>query len=100
MKRTPLICLLAAFALLVTSCKNGTKSDLFIPKKAAFVFHVNSNSLSSKLSWDEIKKTAWFQEAYNDSGTDSFAKKLMDNPEASGIDVKSDFVFFVNNQKY
>ncbi|RYZ25210.1 MAG: DUF4836 family protein, partial [Chitinophagaceae bacterium] len=70
----------------------------FISKTAAFVFHLNSSSLSSKLSWDEIKKTTWFQEAYNDSGTDSFAKKLMDNPDASGVDVKSDFVFFVNKR--
>jgi len=98
MKRTPVFCLLAAFVLLLASCKNGNKADLFIPKTAAFVFHVNSSSLSSKLSWDEIKKTTWFQEAYNDSGTDSFAKKLMDNPDASGVDVKSDFVFFVNKR--
>ena len=98
MKRTPVFCLLAAFVLLLASCKNGNKADLFIPKEAAFVFHVNTSSLSSKLSWDEIKKTAWFQDAYKDASKDSFAKKLLDNPDASGVDVKSDFVFFVNKR--
>src|SRR5688572_1722901 len=97
MKRTPLFFLLA-FVLMLASCKDGNKSDLFIPKDAAVVFHINTSSLSSKLSWEEIKKTTWFQDAYNQSSTDSFAKKLMDNPDASGIDVKSDFVFFMKKR--
>lgn len=98
MKRTPILCLLAAFVLLLASCKSGNKSDLFIPKDAALVFHVNASSLSSKLSWEDIKKTAWFKDAYEQASTDSFAKKLMDDPDASGIDVKSDFVFFMQKR--
>ena len=98
MKRSPIFCLLAVFVILLASCKSGNKSDLFIPKDAAVVFHVNSSSLSSKLSWEEIKKTAWFQDVYNEKSTDSFAKKIMDNPDASGIDVKSDFVFFMTKR--
>jgi hypothetical protein len=98
MKRSPIFFVLAAFVLLLASCKNGNKSGLFIPKDAAIVFHVNSSSLSSKLSWEEIRKTTWFQDAYNKNSADSFAKKLMDNPDASGVDVKSDFVFFVSKR--
>ncbi|HYC28973.1 MAG TPA: DUF4836 family protein, partial [Chitinophagaceae bacterium] len=97
MKRTPLLFLLA-FVLVLASCKNGNKGDLFIPKDAAVVFHISTSSLSSKLSWEEIKKTTWFQDAYNQKSTDSFARKLMDNPDASGIDVKSDFVFFMKKR--
>jgi hypothetical protein len=97
MKRTPFL-LLLAFVLVLASCKNGNKSDLFIPKDAAVVFHISTSSLSSKLSWDEIKKTTWFQDAYNKQSTDSFAKQLMNDPEASGINVKSDFVFFMKKR--
>lgn len=98
MKRTPLLSLFAACILLLASCKNVNKSDLLIPKDAALVFHVNSSSLSSKLSWEEIKKTNWFKDAYKEASEDSFAQKLLDNPDASGIDTKSDFVFFIKKR--
>lgn len=98
MKRTPILCLLAALVLLLASCNSGGKGDLYIPKDAALVFYINSSSLSSKLSWEDIKKTTWFQDAYNEASTDSLAKKIMDNPDASGVDVKSDFVFFMSKR--
>ncbi|RYF86918.1 MAG: hypothetical protein EON98_02200 [Chitinophagaceae bacterium] len=81
MKRTPILSLLAALVIVLASCKGGNKANLAIPKDAAMVFHINAKSLSSKLTWDEIKGTTWFKEAYEES-KDSFAKKLMDNPEA------------------
>lgn len=99
MKRTPILCLLAACLLAFASCKNGNKSGLAIPKDAAIVFHINSSSLSSKLSWDEIKKTAWYADMKAQAdGNDSLAQKILDNPEASGIDVKGDFVYFMKKQ--
>jgi hypothetical protein len=39
----------------------------------------------------------WFRETYADA-PDSLAKKLMDNPANSGMDIKSDFIFFLKNQ--
>ncbi|HUC83304.1 MAG TPA: DUF4836 family protein [Flavisolibacter sp.] len=96
MKRTPILTTLAA-VLLLASCKNENKSDLAIPKDAAVVFHIDPNSLSSKLSWDDIKKTEWFKDAYAEN-KDSFAKKMMDNPEASGIDLGKDMAFFVKKR--
>ena len=98
MKRTPILSLLAACLLLLASCKDANKSGLFIPKDAAFVFHINTSSLSSKLSWEEIKNTTWYKDAYLEASKDSFAQKLMDNPDASGIDTKSDFVFFLKKR--
>lgn len=99
MKRTQVLCMLAAFVMLFASCKSGNKSDLFIPKDAALVFHVNSSSLSSKLSWEEIKKTTWYADMRSKSGSDdSLAQKILDNPDASGVDVKSDFVFFMQKR--
>lgn len=97
MKRTPLLTALAAGILLLASCKNENKTGLAIPKDAAFVFHVNPQSLSSKLSWADIKNTTWFKDLYAES-KDSFAKKLMDNPEASGVDLGRDFAYFVSKR--
>lgn len=96
MKRTPILTSLAA-VLLLASCKNENKQGLAIPKDAAVVFHIDPNSLSSKLTWEDIKKTEWFKDAYTEN-KDSFAKKMMDNPEASGVDMGKDMAFFVQKR--
>lgn len=88
-----LCCVLAASVLLY-SCGGGAKDALPVPKDAAFVLHLNTKSLNSKLTWDEIKQTKWFQDG-RANATDSLAMQLMDNPEASGIDVKDEIVVFV-----
>ena len=97
MKRTPFLTAVAGVALLLASCKSANKSGLAIPKDAALVFHINTSSLSSKLSWNDIKKTQWFQDAYNES-KDSFARKMMDNPDASGVDASKDFAFYLKKR--
>lgn len=94
MKRTPILTLVAGAALLFASCKGKNATGLEIPKDAAVVFHINPKSLSSKLSWDDIKKTEWFKDAYAES-KDSFAQKMMNDPQASGIDVGADMAFFL-----
>ena len=63
-----------------------------MPKDAGFVMHINSSSLSSKLSWEEISQTNWFKEMPR-KPTDSLAQKLLDDPSNSGIDTKKDFVY-------
>ncbi|MFL5807875.1 MAG: DUF4836 family protein [Flavisolibacter sp.] len=98
MKRTPFLCLLASCILMLASCKNANKSGLSIPKDAALVFHISSSSLSSKLSWDDIKKTNWYKDLHQQADKDSLAQKILDNPEASGINVKSDFAFFIKKR--
>lgn len=97
MKKIQLLTVIAALLLLVTSCKNDGPSHLSIPKDAAFVFHINSGSLSSKLSWSELKAAAWFKEAYQ-KADDAYAQKLMDNPDSSGIDTGKDFAFFMQRR--
>lgn len=94
MKSIPI--LTALVAMFLVSCKNST-SGLPIPKDAAFVVHINGSSLSSKLSWEEIKATEWFKKAHEDEG-DSLQKKLMENPQNSGVDIQSSFAFFVKKQ--
>jgi len=95
MKRNPLLLALAVtVTLFAVSCKKGGKTGLLVPKEAAFVFYFNSGSLSSKLSWEEIKKSEWFQEAQREA-TDSFARKVLNDPAVSGVDTEKGFCFFV-----
>lgn len=83
--------------LLAVSCKKADKSGLLVPEDAGVVVHINSPSLSSKLSWEEISQTEWFQEISKDA-TDSTAAKLLKDPGQSGIDIKADLVFYVKKQ--
>ncbi|MEI9810413.1 MAG: DUF4836 family protein [Bacteroidota bacterium] len=90
--------ILSAFVLLIAACgKKGGKSGLMVPKDAAIVIHVNSGSLSSKLSWDEIRQTNWFKEMSKEA-TDTLAQQLLADPASSGIDTKADLVFYLKKQ--
>lgn len=97
MKRLRIATALAAAVFLFFSCKSKNATGLFIPKDAAVVFHIKTSSLASKLSWDEIKNSAWFKDAYQKT-KDSLTRKLMDNPESSGIDIQHDFAFFLQRR--
>ena len=80
---------------LLASCSSKTnKEGRYIPKQAAVVMHINGESLNTKLPWDEIKSNALFQKMYADSTIPAFAKKVLDNPENSGINIKTDMVVF------
>ncbi len=83
-------------AILVIACNQKDKITTMIPTDAAFVLHINSSSLSSKLEWSEIQNTSWFTELYSEA-SDTLAKELLADPEKSGIDTKSDLIFFVKN---
>ncbi|MEP6674813.1 MAG: DUF4836 family protein [Ferruginibacter sp.] len=83
-----------ALVLLLASCGKTSKQGKLIPKDAVLVFHINGESLNSKLSWDEIKKNELFNELYADSTLPPFIKSLLDDPENSGIDTKTDIIGF------
>ena len=91
MNKRSLVLVAAVLAILFVSCSQGGKSGLLVPKDAAFVLHVNLKSLSEKLSWEEIRHSGWFQRVLQEE-TDSFALKLLNDPAASGVDMKSDWV--------
>ncbi|MEP7374841.1 MAG: DUF4836 family protein [Chitinophagaceae bacterium] len=98
MKRVSVLLTLSLFvALLVASCKKGDKTGLLVPEDAGLVVHINSPSLTSKLSWEEISQTEWFQELSKEA-TDSTAQKLLKDPGQSGIDTKADLVFYIKKQ--
>ena len=98
MKRLFLI-LLTSFcgALLIQSCKSSGDSNVHIPKNAALVVYINNSSLSTKLTWAEIKATNWFKEAQTEE-RDSLLRKLMDDPDNSGMDTKGDMILYMKQQ--
>ncbi|MFL5741768.1 MAG: DUF4836 family protein [Flavisolibacter sp.] len=83
--------------LLFFSCKNEGTKGLPIPKDASLIVHIDGSSLASKLSWKDIQQTQWFQDM-SKKEQDSTTQKLLSDPEASGVDAKSDFVFFMKQQ--
>ena len=86
---------IAILAIVFASC-SGKKSNVPVPANAALVFHFDGASLNSKLSWDEIKNSEWFKKLKEQAdNSDETAKKLMENPEESGLNTKSDFYFFL-----
>lgn len=89
--------LLVAFtAIFLASCGKKTNTQgRYIPKDAIFVAHLNGESLTSKLPWEEVKTNSIFKMAYSDSSLDAIAKTAMENPENTGIDIKADMELFV-----
>jgi hypothetical protein len=89
--------LLSATLLIASSCKKESDSIRLIPKDAFMVVHIDASSLTSKLSWKEIQESAWFKKAY-ESEQDSLEKKMMENPENSGMDIGKDMVLYFKKQ--
>jgi Domain of unknown function (DUF4836) len=95
--QTPLLTKLtaiAAAAIIFASCTKPNTQGVLIPKEAAVVITVDGKSLSSKLPWDEIKQNPLFLEINSDSSLPAAIKSLLENPENSGIDTKTDCMFF------
>lgn len=87
--------LLAALLIILNSCSKTNNEGKMIPGNALMVMHVNTKSLKSKLSWDEIKQTSWYKELYNDTALKAWTKKLMDDPSGTGIDLDEALVVFM-----
>ncbi|MBL0357291.1 MAG: DUF4836 family protein [Chitinophagaceae bacterium] len=86
---------IAVAAMVIVSCKNTNTQGRYIPANAAIAVHINGKSLSEKLPWAEIKNNPLFKDAYADSNMTATVKKMLDNPDNSGIDTKNDMQFFM-----
>lgn len=80
----------------IVSCKSN-KTGIAIPKDASVAVHVDVKSLTSKVSWQEIQQTEWFKELYANE-TDSFARKTLENPTSTGVDLQGDLAFFMKQR--
>jgi len=86
---------LAALLLLLASCSKTNKQGKFIPKDAAMVLHINGEQVNTKLPWDEVKANPMFVQLYQDSTLPQSMKQVLDNPDNSGIDIKTDLLVFM-----
>jgi hypothetical protein len=91
---TRLVIILITAGVFFPACKKGTDAGKMIPKDALIVLHLNTKSLSSKITWNEITQTGWYKEVYSDTAAKPWLKKIMDNPENSGIDFKEGLYAF------
>ena len=82
------------FIFILISCGKKT-ADVLIPEDAAVVVHLNMESLTSKLSWEEIKNSDWFKMASEEGHHSDIQKRLLANPDSSGVDLKKDLYMFV-----
>lgn len=80
---------------LITSCKKANKLGKQIPATASFVLLINGEALNSKLSWEDIKQNQLFTDMASDTSVSQYIKEAMENPENTGIDVKDDIVFYI-----
>ena len=83
-----------AATLLFVSCKKTNTQGRMVPSTAAIAVQVNGKALSAKLPWDEIKNNPLFKDVYADSSVSDALKKILDNPDNSGIDTKNDLLLF------
>lgn len=86
--------LLGALPLIIASCGKNNIQGRLVPIGASFVVTMDGKSLSSKLSWEEIKQNPLFAELKADSTVPAAVKSLLDNPENSGVDLKADCLLF------
>ncbi|GAA4336461.1 DUF4836 family protein [Flaviaesturariibacter amylovorans] len=96
MKRTSALVGFGAALILFASCSSKNNA-LPIPKDAMMVVEVNTASLKSKLTWEEIRKSAWFEEVSKEAN-DSTAQKLLQDPATSGVDTDGNLAFFMQKQ--
>lgn len=85
--------------MVLASCNKSGKTGLLVPEDAAVVFTINSQSLSEKMTWDDIQASEWYKDMQKKSTNDDTAMAaLVANPEKSGIDIKAGFAFFMKPQ--
>ena len=85
-------------SFLFVSCKSKN-NELTIPTDASTVVRLNGASITSKADWNDLIKADWFRRE-KQMNTDSFDKQLMEHPEQSGIELKSDFIYFTHKKDF
>lgn len=80
---------------LFSACNKSNTEGRYIPMDAVFAVVMNSETVTTKLPWDEIKNGEMFKEFMGDSNTTALMRTAMENPANTGIDMKKDVTFFV-----
>jgi hypothetical protein len=94
MKLTP-YSLLVVLIIVFASCSKTAKIP--VPADAGLVIHIDAGSLSSKLTWDEFRQGELYK-MMDEEVKDALMKKILHNPDSSGIDLQSDAYLFMRNR--
>lgn len=86
-------------SFLFVSCGNSKNKELTVPKDVSMVVHLDGASITSKADWNDLIQADWFRRQKQMS-TDSFDKQIMEHPEKSGIELKSDFIYFTQKKDF
>lgn len=98
MKYFKILSAIVLASFLFASCKNQNK-ELIVPKDVSTVVRINGASITSKANWKDLIQADWFRRE-KQMTTDSFDKQLLENPERSGVDLKSDFIYFTHRKDF
>ncbi|MBS1741770.1 MAG: DUF4836 family protein [Bacteroidetes bacterium] len=93
--RLSVVLFIAAVAVFSSCSKKNNKEGRYIPGTATAVFMLNGESVSNKLSWNEMKENGILNKV--DSSMEDYAKAAFENPENTGIDLKKNLVLFFEN---
>lgn len=86
-------------SFLFISCKNSKSKELPVPKDASMVIYLDGASITSKADWKDLLQADWFRRQ-KQMTKDSFDKQLIEDPEKSGVDLKSDFIYFTHKKDF
>ena len=81
-------------AFVFSSCTKKSEIGKMVPKDAMFVLHLDTKSLLSKVTWQDVKQNQWYQKVTTDPSLKAWQKKLVADPESSGIDMNGGLIFF------
>lgn len=98
MKHVKILSVIIISSFLFASCKNKNK-ELTVPKDATTVVVFHGASITSKAGWNDLIQAGWFRRE-KQMTTDSFDKQLLEHPEQSGVDLKSDFIYFSHKRDF
>lgn len=99
MRYLKILSAIAIASFLFTSCKNSNSKELPIPKDASTIVYLDGASITSKADWKDLLQADWFRRR-KQMTTDSFDKQLIEDPERSGVDLKSDFIYFTHKRDF
>ena len=95
MKYIKFTSLVGMVSILLFSCGKKSNMGRMIPKEATMVVDINAKSLLSKVSWEDIKKTYWYNEVMTDTSIPAKSKSFLEDPSKTGINLESDVVCFL-----
>jgi len=92
--RAIIVLILITFAF--ASCKSKLHVAKMVPADAVFVGYMNTKSLLDKLPYSDVKATQMYKDIAADTSLPDWGKKMLENPEQSGIDLEKGLLAFVH----